>query len=151
MFNHAPNGYDCPICVAVQGIESDNTLIRKSDILFKNNVVMVFIASFFITGSEGHLIVVPVKHFEHIYDLPDEIGNQISATVRRFSLEMKQKYACDGLNIVQNNEPAAGQHAFHYHVHLFPRYNGVDLWSQMGTKRLATQAERATFAAKFRS
>ena len=29
---------------------------------------------------------------------------------------------CDGLNIVQNNEEAAGQTVFHFHMHLIPRY-----------------------------
>jgi histidine triad (HIT) family protein len=29
---------------------------------------------------------------------------------------------CDGFNLVQNNELAAGQTVFHFHIHLIPRY-----------------------------
>ena len=35
---------------------------------------------------------------------------------------MKEKLGCDGVNIVQNNEEAAGQTVFHFHLHLIPRY-----------------------------
>ena len=31
-----------------------------------------------------------------------------------------------GYNVLQNNEPAAGQTVFHYHVHLIPRYEQED-------------------------
>ena len=37
---------------------------------------------------------------------------------------MKKAYKCDGITLRQNNEPAGDQHAFHYHLHIFPRYNG---------------------------
>ena len=35
---------------------------------------------------------------------------------------MKDKLNCDGVNIVQNNEEAAGQTVFHFHMHVIPRY-----------------------------
>lgn len=142
--------YVCPICLGVQGVENGDTLIRQSDIVYKDNVVMVFVASYFIKGSEGHLIVVPTKHFENIYDLPGEIGARIFSTAKEFAIKMKFAYGCDGVNLLQNNEPAAGQHAFHYHLHLFPRYEGDNLWQNMGEKREATLEEREKFVDLFR-
>ena len=149
MKKHAFLDYICPICLGVQGVENENTLIRKTDILFKDEFVMVFIASYFIEGSEGHLIVVPVDHFENFYDLPNEIGSKIFSTARKFAIKMKSAYDCDGVNVLQNNEPAEGQHAFHYHMHLFPRYEGDNFWEQMGNKRETTQQERLKFAELF--
>ena len=35
---------------------------------------------------------------------------------------MKEKLACDGLNLVQNNGEAAGQTVMHFHLHIIPRY-----------------------------
>ena len=41
---------------------------------------------------------------------------------------------CDGYNIVQNNEEAAGQTVFHFHMHMIPRYKNdhVGLGWHMG-------------------
>ena len=41
---------------------------------------------------------------------------------------------CDGYNIVQNNEEAAGQTVFHFHMHMIPRYknDNVGLGWHMG-------------------
>ncbi|MDA1079159.1 MAG: HIT domain-containing protein [bacterium] len=149
MTTHAPNNYTCPICLGVQGAENDQTLILQQDILYKDDAVMVFIASFFIQGSEGHLIVVPTAHYENMYELPDAVGARIFQTAKAYAIQMKQAYNCDGVNVLQNNEPAAGQHAFHYHMHLFPRYESDDLWTHMGNKRLASAKERLEFVQKF--
>lgn len=146
MHNHAPVDYVCPICLGVDGSESDKTLIRKSDVVFRDDDVMVFVASYFIKGSEGHLIVVPAKHYENFYELPDAVGSRIFSIAKQFATKMKKAYGCDGVNVLQNNEPAAGQHAFHYHLHLFPRYEGDDLWSNFGEKRETTTEERLKFA-----
>jgi len=86
MNTHAPKNYICPICLGVQGVENEQTLIRKQDILYRDDAVMVLIASYFIKGSEGHLIVVPTRHFENIYDLPDEIGAIIFSTAKEYAL-----------------------------------------------------------------
>lgn len=147
---HASKNYVCPICLGAQGIENSGTLILQKDILYKDDVVMVFVASYFIEGSEGHLIVVPTQHYENIYDLPDVIGAQIFSKAKEYALKMKSAYGCDGVNLLQNNEPAAGQHAFHYHLHLFPRYEGDNLWEKMGKKRETTPEERLSFAELFK-
>ncbi len=149
MHNHAPQNYTCPICLAAQAIESDQTLILQQDILYQDDDVMVFIASFFIQGAEGHLIVVPTKHFENLYELPDEIGAKIFKIAKEYSLKMKHAYGCSGVNLLQNNEPASGQHAFHYHLHLFPRYEGSDIWQNMEKKLLTSPEERLAFVQKF--
>lgn len=143
--NYANEDYTCPICLGVQGTENKGTLIKQSDILYKDDVVMVFIASYFIEGSEGHIIIVPTDHYENLYELPDEVGAQILSKAKEYAVKMKSAYGCDGVNVLQNNEPAAGQHAFHYHMHLFPRYNGDDLWSHMSEKRETTPKERLKF------
>ena len=48
--------------------------------------------------------------------------------------KMTDVLGCDGYNIVQNNEPCAGQTVFHFHIHLIPRYEGdsVGLGWHMG-------------------
>jgi histidine triad (HIT) family protein len=150
MYTHAPTDYICPICLGVQGIENDKTLIRNSDIVYKDEQVMVFIASYFIGNNPGHLIVVPIAHFENMYDLPDAIGAHIFSTARKVAIAMKQAYQCEGVMTLQNNEPASGQHAFHYHLHLFPRYENDDIHTHMTKKRETNADERLPYAEKIR-
>lgn len=146
MHNHAPIDYRCPICIGIQGIENEHTLIRQSDIVFKDSLVMAFITSFFIGNNPGHLVVVPCEHYENFYDLPDAIGGHLFAVARKMAIAMKQAYACEGVTTLQNNEPAGNQHAFHYHLHLFPRYSGDDLHGHMMVKRNTTAEERLPYA-----
>jgi len=141
----------CPICLGVQGVENDKTLIRASDVVYKDAQVMVFIASYFIGHNPGHLIVVPIQHYENLYDLPDEVGAHIFSIARKMAVVLKVAYKCEGVMTLQNNEPASGQHAFHYHLHLFPRYANDDIHSHMGNKRETTVGERLPYAEKVRS
>lgn len=43
---------------------------------------------------------------------------------KKMALRMRERLACDGFNLVQNNEEVAGQTVFHFHIHLIPRYEG---------------------------
>jgi histidine triad (HIT) family protein len=150
MLHHAPDNYICPICLGVQGVENEHTLIVANDIVYRDKHVMVFVASYFIGRNEGHLIVVPNNHYEHIYDLPDEVGAHIFKIAKKMAALMSVAYGCAGVTTLQNNGPAAGQHAFHYHLHLFPRYADDDIYAHMNAKRQTTPAERAVFVEKIR-
>lgn len=148
MYNHAPSDYICPICLGVQGIESPQTLIRQSDIVYQDEVVTAFIASYFIGNNDGHVIVVSNDHFENMFDLPDEVGEYVFAVAKKMSAAMMDAYGCGGVTTLQNNGPDAGQHAFHYHLHLFPRYAGDEIYTHMTNKRETTAEERLGFAEK---
>jgi histidine triad (HIT) family protein len=52
----------------------------------------------------------------------------------------------------QNNEPAGDQHAFHYHMHIFPRYVGDNFNANVIDKRRQTDpTERIVYAEKLLS
>lgn len=78
----------------------------------------------------GHTLVIPKDHFENIYTLPAETACRIMMTVQKVSLALKQATNADGINIIMNNEAAAGQIIFHAHIHLIPRHNddGLRHW-----------------------
>jgi histidine triad (HIT) family protein len=146
MHNHAPADYRCPICLGIARIENEHTLIRQSDIVFRDDLVMVFITSFFIGKNPGHLVVVPCEHYENLYDLPDVVGSHIFVIARKMAVAMKKAYGCEGITTLQNNEPAGNQHAFHYHLHLFPRHTDDHLHEHMMVKRNTTAEERLPYA-----
>lgn len=151
MQSNAPAGYECPICLGVRGEERDDPFLKKSDIVYQDELITVFINSFFIESCEGHVIVVPNKHFENIYDIKPEYGHRIFDISQKVAIAMKKAYSCDGITTRQNSEPAGDQHAFHYHFHVFPRYKG-DLYNSVGPekKRLTTPEERIPFAEKLK-
>lgn len=150
MYNHAPADYKCPICLGNRGVENDDTLLKQSDLVYKDDLVSAYINSFWIESVEGHVIVVPNAHYENIFDLPMEVGSRIFEVVKKISIAMKEAYKCDGITTRQNNEPAGNQHAFHYHHHIFPRYDG-DHFNENITKKsiLSKPEERINFAQKF--
>lgn len=151
MFNHAPKDYVCPICIGVQGVESEQTLLKQADLVYKDDLVSAFINSFWVGRNEGHAIVVPNEHFENIYELPDEIGGRIFKVARQMALALKKTYNCDGITIRQNNEPASEQHAFHYHLHVFPRYEDDEFNQRVSEKsRLSDPTERLQYAQKIK-
>lgn len=146
MFNHAPNDYKCPICLGIQGTENNYTLLNQSDLVYKDKLTSVFINSFFLKGNEGHLIVVPNKHIENIYNLNPDISSAIMQTAQQMSILLKKAYDCDGVTLRQNNEPAGDQHAFHFHLHIFPRYLN-DQFNQ-AEKYQSTPEERQKYQVK---
>jgi histidine triad (HIT) family protein len=125
--------------------------MRLTDIVYIDEFVTAFINSFWMKNNPGHVIVVPNDHYENIYDLPDDFGAHIFSVARKIATKMREVYGCEGITLLQNNEPAGGQHAFHYHLHIFPRYEGDDLHKHMDNKQLADPAHRLTFATKLRA
>ncbi|WP_433194341.1 HIT family protein [Nocardia sp. CA-107356] len=148
---HAPATYRCPICLGVQGIVSPDTLIRPTDVVYQDELVTAFINSFFVGVNSGHVIVVPNEHYESIHTLPSAYGHRVFDVAQKIALAMKDAYQCDGITTRQNNEPAGDQHPFHYHFHIFPRYNDDGFNAvQLSEKRLAGAEERAEWAERLR-
>ena len=149
--SNAPENYTCPICLGINKTEDEKTLIRPTDIVYSDETVTVFINSYFMGKNAGHVIVVPNVHYENIFDLPNDVGQHIFNISQKMAIVIKKAYKTDGITIKQNNEPAGDQHAFHYHLHVFPRYENDNFNSILPEqKRLAPQEERATYAAKLK-
>lgn len=149
--SNAPKDYVCPICLGVQRVESEMTLMTPADIVYSDEVVTVFINSFFMGQNAGHVIVVPNDHYENIYDLPADVGAHIFSIAQKMARVIKKVYRADGISLKQNNEPAGDQHAFHYHLHVIPRYHN-DGFNEIlpEQKRLAEPQERAEYARKLK-
>ena len=75
-------------------------------------------------ASKGHALIIPKNHYRDFYDLDDQLAGKILVVAKKVVNAMKAALKCRGFNIVQNNERAAGQTVFHYHMHIIPRYSG---------------------------
>ena len=151
MHNHAPENYKCPICLAIKGIENEDTMIKKTDIIFKDDAVTVFIGSRFVENNLGNVIVVPNEHYENFYDLPDEIACRIIKIAKKIAISVRETKKCDGIPIRQNNEPASEQHAFHYHLHVYPRFIDDKFHETLKNSRLPSVEERKQYADEVRN
>lgn len=136
--------------MGIKGIENEDTLIRKNDIVYRDEKVTAFISSYFIGNNPGHIIISPNEHFENIYDLPEGYYSKILKIAKKVALALKDAYKCDGITLLQNNEPEGGQHTLHFHLHVFPRYKGDNLHKKMLDKKETTPEERLSYAIKIK-
>ncbi|MEJ7584409.1 MAG: HIT family protein [Acidimicrobiales bacterium] len=123
MFNHAPPDYRCPFCRNVATGESDYPL----EILHRDEDVFVKLNPRSRPRNPGSALVIPVAHFENVYDLPSHLGAPMQRAVRDTAVAMKAAFGCDGVSTRQHNEPAGSQDVWHYHVHVFPRFTDDEL------------------------
>ena len=74
-------------------------------------------------ATKGHALILPKDHYRDLFELPDEKAAKVMVLAKKMAAQMREKLHCDGFNLMQNNEEAAGQTVFHFHMHLIPRYN----------------------------
>lgn len=77
-------------------------------------------------GNPGSVLVMPVDHYENIFDLPGALAAPIHTAARSAATAMKVAFGCDGISLRQHNEPAGSQDVWHYHLHVIPRWHGDD-------------------------
>ena len=75
----------------------------------------------------GHVLVVPRRHVETIYDLAREDAAALIATAIDIARALRDEFAPEGLSVWQSNGPAAFQEVPHVHLHVQPRWIGDGL------------------------
>lgn len=148
MYNHAPEGYVCPFCQIVAGV--DTGLTAPDDVVYQDAWTTAFIASHWWPNNAGHVIVIPNQHIENIYDMPAEVAARVHETAQQVAIAFKRVYGCDGVSTRQHNEPAGNQEVWHYHLHVFPRYEHDYLYDLTFRRRQTTPDERQPYVEKLR-
>lgn len=148
MYNHQPTDDQCSFCLFAKGIET--TYNKQSDIVFEDGDSIAFISPKWWVNNSGHVIVIPKKHFENIYDIPDDLLSHVHVVAKKTAIALKLAYKCDGTSIRQHNEPDGNQDMWHFHVHVFPRYKNDELYKKHDEKRFVSEEERKPYAEKLR-
>ncbi|MEN8253255.1 MAG: HIT domain-containing protein [Patescibacteria group bacterium] len=143
---HAPSDYFCIFCNFAQGGESEHK--KQSDIVYKNEKVIAFVSPKWWVGNKGHIIVIPRKHFENIYEIDEDYLSEVQVIGKKVAIAMKKAYECDGISFRQHNEPAGGQDVWHYHLHVFPRYEGDNLYLNDEKTMWADEHQREEYVKK---
>lgn len=149
MYNHAPINYECPLCQIAKG-QITNHGDQEKSVILRDDFLTVFIAGKWCKSNPGHVIVIPNKHIENIYDMPEEIGHKIFDMSKKVAIAFKEVYKCDGVSTIQHNEPAGNQDVFHFHLHVFPRYEGDNLYINHEKTYWPSQEEKQPFVDKLK-
>jgi len=150
MHNHEPQNYVCPQCRIARSNETEKGG-QEDRLIFKNDFVAVCIGGKWWRSNPGHVIVFPIQHIENIYDIPEEIGHKVFDFLKLAAVALKDTYGCDGTSVRQHNEPAGDQHVWHYHSHIFPRYEGDDLYINYQNSYRPTPEERKPYVTKLKN
>ncbi len=78
--------------------------------------------------SKGHTLIIPKVHYENLWEVPEDLGNDILRAMQKIGNGILKATGAQGLNVVMNNFPAAGQVIPHAHWHLIPRFKGDGLF-----------------------
>jgi histidine triad (HIT) family protein len=133
----------------VRGVETNHN--RLDDVVWRDEHTTAFISPKWWASNHGHVLVVPNVHVENLNAIDDDLLGAVYATARRVAVALKTAYACDGTSTRQHNEPAGNQDVWHLHVHVFPRYDGDQLYERHDEQHWAPPEERAQYAAKLRA
>ncbi len=139
---------DCIFCKIIANGEISSTEVYEDD-----NVYAFLDNS---PSSIGHTLVVPKKHYENLFDIPDAELGILGARVKKVARAVKTALNADGINISMNNGRAAGQVIFHAHIHIIPRFE-KDMQAHIthGThdkeRRAYKNGEMAEIASKIRN
>jgi histidine triad (HIT) family protein len=83
--------------------------------------------------NPGHVLLISKKHYENLYDLPDELLSKMAPIIKKLAVAIKKGVNAEGINIGMNNERSAGQLVFHAHFHIIPRFTNDGHFHWKGT------------------
>ena len=74
--------------------------------------------------------MIPKKHFESIFEIPEEVLGRLAAGTKRISEAMREGLGASGVNILHASGKSAQQSVFHFHLHIVPRFenDGLNTW-----------------------
>ncbi len=118
------NNQDCIFCKIVAGDIPCFKIYETENVLSFLDIGPV---------NKGHALVIPKAHYENIWDMPAELGKDIITAAQLAGSAIVKATGADGMNLLMNNNEAAGQLVFHAHFHIIPRFaeDGLKHWDQM--------------------
>ena len=108
---------DCIFCQIVSGQIPSSKVYEDEEVLAFLDITQV---------TKGHTLVIPKKHYRNVLEMDAEAASSLFARVPKIAQQLQEKLGASGVNIINNNEEAAGQTVFHTHVHLLPRFDATD-------------------------
>lgn len=99
------------------GCRLANKLI-ETNIIYENELVTCILD--IAPLNEGHVLILPKKHYLDVDDMDEITANEIMKTSAMLARLLKTQFRPDGISIIQNG--GKFNDLSHYHMHVFPRY-----------------------------
>ena|SRR3989344_2168332 len=109
---------DCIFCKIAKG-EIDSAKVFEDENIFAFLDIKPF--------TKGHCLIIPKKHFENIFDIPEDSLQRIAVVAKKISKKIKDTLQADGIRLSQSNGKTAGQEIMHFHLHVIPRYESGNI------------------------
>ena len=91
--------------------------------------------------NSGHTLVIPKMHYKNLEEIPEEDLRDLAVVIKKIGKLLKDKLGVAGYNMVENNDPVAGQLIPHLHFHVIPRSEGDALRNWPGFDYKEGEAE----------
>lgn len=75
-------------------------------------------------NNKGHALVVPRTKFRNVFDGDPVVLAHMMIVGQKVARALRDALNAEGVNLVMNSEPVAGQEIFHAHLHVIPRFAG---------------------------
>ena len=148
MYNHEPAGYECPFCILIAGGETEYN--SQNDIVYQDENSIAFVSPKWWINNPANVLVIPKKHYENIYEIPDDVLADVYKSAKKIAIAIKESYPSDGTSMRQHNEPDGEQDVWHFHVHVFPRYKNDKLYQNHDKKRFVEKEEKRQYVEKLK-
>lgn len=106
---------DCIFCKIVEGK-------ARSWKVYENESVYAFLDNHPV--NEYHTLVIPKKHYENIFDIPENKLKEVMAVVKILVTLFNSKLGINNVQIINSSGFEAQQDVFHTHFHIVPRKKG---------------------------
>ncbi|OGH64948.1 MAG: hypothetical protein A2821_00530 [Candidatus Magasanikbacteria bacterium RIFCSPHIGHO2_01_FULL_41_23] len=90
--------------------------------LYEDETILAFLDIF--PHAVGHTVVIPKKHGETIFDYDEVMIAELHRAIKKIMERLQTVLQPEGFTVGWNHGDAGGQAVPHWHVHIFPRWNG---------------------------
>jgi len=110
---------ECVFCAIVHGSS-------KAEIVFRDDDVIAFLDHRPLLP--GHVLVAPVRHFDDLDALPEELVGPLFSRMRLVKRALVRALGADGAFVAINDR--VSQSVPHLHIHVVPRRKGDGLFRE---------------------
>jgi histidine triad (HIT) family protein len=107
----------CVFCKIVSGKE-------RAWVISRDKSVMAILDPYPLT--RGHTLVIPIKHYESMFDIPEGLLGRIVRLARQLCRSYEETLAIQGVSVEVLNHKQKNPRLRHFHLHVIPRYDKND-------------------------
>ncbi len=109
---------DCIFCKIIDGWLPSAKILESKEVLAFLDINPV---------AQGHVLVVPKEHSKNLLEVSEKPMKELLKAIQAIGKAQMDAFGAQGFNVLQSNNPAAGQVVFHTHFHVVPRKDGDGL------------------------